>query len=186
MLEGADCRTHGGEFGCFVADWSAPDRLISGDGQKANKKGDGMPRVAPDRGIGDEELWYGWTEICTDKIHELSDGEYLILQVNDDDNVFVQMARMAPSELICEVSLGRHTDHETAMNSLLDMGWHAPGSYIPGPNLQCVWQATDPDEGDGWIDRADAEDAAGLVASTLRYVLAIPDPQRIPVERGRF
>lgn len=146
-----------------------------------------MPRIAPDRGLNDEELWDGWTEICTEKIEELSEQEFLVLMVNDPENVFVQIARMSPNELLCEVSLGEHyEDHQSAVKSLVDLGWHPPGSYVPGPNLQCVWRSETKKRARNWITNEDARDAAGLLASTLRYVLGITDPTKIPVTRDTF
>jgi len=132
--------------------------------------------------LNDEDLWTKWSEICTSKIAELVPDEYLILMVSDEDNVFVQMARVAESELLFEVSLGTHSNRDSARKSLMDLGWETPGSFIAGPNLQCMWR---PDQGD-WISLEDATDAAGLIAGTLRYVLGVTDPTRIPVERGNF
>ena len=145
-----------------------------------------MPRLAPDRFENDDDHWRKWTDVCTDKLENLYEGEYLILHVDELSNVFVQMANITGNELLCEVSPGKMTNAEEAVDSLLELGWQPPGSFTSGPNLQLLWGLSDDSEREPEIAKEDAIDAAGVIAATLRYVLGVEDPTRIRVERGSF
>jgi len=148
-----------------------------------------MPRLAPNRAEFDDERWGDWTEVCAEKISELQPNEFLIIPVDDDENVFVQMAKATYKEscsLLVEAGLGARESDELSL-TLLELGWEPPGSYgEPGdgsPNYQVMWSAQNLH---GLMSEDDAWEAARLVALTLRAPLAITDPFALSVGRGTF
>ncbi|MSW80816.1 MAG: hypothetical protein F2840_06655 [Actinobacteria bacterium] len=146
-----------------------------------------MSRIEPDRLENDEQLWGDWQAVCIKKLLELDPGEFLILQLDDGQGVFIQFARLpeAPHDvLLAELSTGDSADRSTT-ESLLELGWHPPGSYAvnPGPNLQSMWQSKD---SRSWLSHDDAADAASITASAMRFVLGVFDPFRVRVERDSF
>lgn len=148
-----------------------------------------MPRAKPDKNEQDDVIWSEWTEICAEKIYKLAHDEFLILHIDDANNVFVQMVRSrmeSLTSLLVEVSLGL-IESPPLIASLLDKGWEPPGSYAEAggssPNFQVVWTSPPKDKS---ASKEDSREAAELIASTMRVILAVGDPQDITVERDNF
>lgn len=148
-----------------------------------------MPRLKPDSSEYVEGMWREWTAICQQKIHELAINEFVILLVDDANNVFIQIARSEAGnncDLVVEASPGENAS-AGVLKSMLEIGWEPPGSYVENgganPNYQVLWRST-PEC--GRVSTTDSEEAAILIATTLRLTFAVADPREIPVERDNF
>lgn len=147
------------------------------------------PREARYTQMDPAEAWPSLLDALTGVLHELGDGEALILIV-DSTNHFVQFSRQHDGGFRAEAKSNHYIEEEEllltpdAQRRLLDLGWTAP-TFVP------VAGEREPDEGSPnyWLDvlppvRHDT--LAGLALATLRQIYGVWHPGELSYDAVNF